>query len=146
MKISEFFERLEKTVLLRRFFKNGTLMQFVKYGISGCTSFVVEYSVFVGLTLLFPRISILIPNSIAMFTSFWVSFLLNKFWSFKSQGQFMKQLTKFVMLFFINLGVSSLMLYLMVSVGGMNKFIAKLITIGVIVCWNFIIYKKVIYK
>lgn len=146
MSITGVLEKLEKTALLRRYVKKGTLVQFVKYGISGCLSFVVEFSIYSGLTLLFPKITVLIPNSAAMFVSFWVSFLLNKYWSFKSPGSFMKQLTKFVILFFINLAASNLMLYFMVTVGGMNKYIAKLISIAVIVCWNFIIYKKVIYK
>ena len=77
--------------------------------------------------------------------TFWMSFLLNKFWTFKSRENFLPQLVKYGILFVFNLTVTSLLLSGLVSVG-VHAMLAKLIVMASVVCWNFLAYRFVIYK
>jgi len=80
------------------------------------------------------------------FVGFWISFLLNRFWTFKSKDNIGKQLSSYTLLFFFNLAFSTSFIYVFTNIIGVNKDISKLFTIGITSVWNFVIYKKVIYK
>jgi putative flippase GtrA len=119
--------------------------QFMRYIITGFSSAAIEF------TLLFilrdtAKLSILAANTIALSIVFWFNFLMNRFWSFKSTGDIKKQLVMYLILFLFNLAASDFMMYFMTDKLSIQYLIAKVIAIGVVVCWNFIIYRKVIYK
>lgn len=85
-------------------------------------------------------------NTIAMSCGFCLSFLLNRYWSFKSCDDYSRQLLLNGTLFLVNLAVSNFLIYLFTSITGLPYTISKLLVMGVIVMWNFIIYKKIIFR
>lgn len=127
------------------FLNKRTLLQFKRYLITGFLSAAVEYSVlfvltdFIGLWHIF-------SNTVAIAASFCFNFLMNKYWSFKSKQDIKKQLLQYGLLFAVNMCLSNIIIYLMSDVLNMYYLIPKLASTVIITFWNFIIYKKIIYK
>ena len=130
---------------IKNFVHSKVFFQLLKYLVSGLTAFIVEYATF-RLFLDVMDLQKFISNSIAMFIGFWFSFLLNRFWSFKSQEKLVKQLSLYGLLFFINLVLSNMLMYVFSDMLGMQPSIAKVVIMAMIVAWNFILYKKIIYR
>jgi putative flippase GtrA len=121
------------------------IRQASRYLITGFSSAAIEFALLYACKELL-GLSVLLSNSIALAIVFWFNFLVNRFWSFSSKGDIKKQLIMYGCLFAFNLFASDIIMYLLNSVAGLHYLIAKIFAIGVIVCWNFIIYRKVIYK
>jgi len=119
--------------------------QFIRYLIIGFSSFLLEYLLFFTLFKLL-KVNALISNSIAIFIVFWFNFLLNRYWSFESKEKLFKQLIMYLILFAFNITVSNLFIYEASIIINMSPLISKVLIMGAIVIWNFILYKKVIYK
>jgi putative flippase GtrA len=126
-------------------FSRQTIEQMRKYIITGVISFGSEYAIMYILTSFF-HIWHITSNTIAILIVFWVNFFLNKYWSFKSDKKLVKQLILYLLLFAFNLGASNVIMYCFTDIWGVSYLISKVISTGMIVSWNFIIYKKVIYK
>lgn len=165
-----------KSFILSHFNDPKTRKQFFRYAVTGFTSFAFEYTSFGLLLYLFKslklawytnlfdtvsRISLylfdthlteisyrsLVSNFLVFNVIFWLVFLMNRFWSFESKEPLGKQLLAFGILFIFNLTVGNIvLLYVLTNLFGIHPMLAKLVIMGVIVSWNFIIYKKVIYK
>ena len=138
-------EKLKKIKVLSPFLTPEFLGQIKRYLITGFSSAAIE------LTLLFvfrdvAKLSVLVSNSIALTIVFWFNFLMNRLWSFKSKANLKKQLAMYLVLFVFNLGASDLIMYLLTEKLSLQYLIAKVFAIGAVVCWNFVLYKKVIYK
>jgi len=127
------------------FFTPGALFQFIKYIASGLLSAAAEYSLLIILTE-YAGLWYLISNSIGYITGFWLSFLLNRFWSFKSRENFLKQLMLYSILFVINFILTNALMYLLTSYFGILYMVSKIFVMGAVVMWNFIIFKKIIYR
>ena len=147
-------EKLMKSRLLKDFMNTETLGQFIRYVIVGITGFILEYTLFLVLR---ERLGIreLLSNIIVYTVIFWFNFLLNKFWSFKARNNFKRQLLYYGILFFFNLIVGNILLfsgirYLLVLWFGEGSwpvlYLPKILIMFFIVSWNFVLYKKVIYK
>ncbi len=131
---------------LKRYFNtNLTVQQFLKYSITGCTSFVVEYAAFY-LIYHFIGLWYIWSNSIAMTLGFVTSFFMNRTWSFKSKANIYRQFVMYGTLFIINLFISNSLMYLFSDIIGIIPPISKIFSVMILTCWNFIIYKKVIFK
>lgn len=132
-------------LFLKDFFNFNTFIQFYRYVLVGFLSFVTETSL---LYLLTDHIKLwyIYSNSIAYIIVFWINFLLNRFWSFKSKQYLPAQLAMYLVLFVINLFASNGMLYLLTSIFNIYYLISKIFAVALVVSWNFIIYKKVIFR
>jgi putative flippase GtrA len=136
MKIPEF---------VSNFLKAKSAGEMIRYLITGLCSAAIEFSLlFVFKDLI--GLSVVASNSIALSTVFWFNFLMNRIWSFKSKMKLGKQLGMYLLLFLFNLGASDFIMYMLTDRLSMQYLVAKIFAIGAVVCWNFIIYKKVIYK
>ena len=138
-------EKLKKTRYLSKIATPEFVGQFSRYLITGFSSAAIE------LTLLFvlrdtAGLTVLAANSIALTIVFWFNFLMNRFWSFKSKADIKRQLVMYLVLFVFNLAASDLIMYLLTVKLSLQYLIAKVFAIGAVVCWNFILYRKVIYK
>lgn len=138
-------EKLRKTKYLSQFLTPESLGQITRYLITGFSSAAIE------LTLLFvfidiAKLSIIVSNSIALTIVFWFNFLMNRIWSFKSTANLKKQLAMYLILFVFNLGASDLIMYLLTTRLSLQYLLAKVFAIGAVVTWNFLLYKKVIYR
>ena len=138
-------EKLKKTRYLSKIATPEFVGQFSRYLITGFSSAAIE------LTLLFvlrdtAGLTVLMANSIALTIVFWFNFLMNRFWSFKSKANIKRQLVMYLVLFVFNLATSDLIMYLLTVKLSLQYLIAKVFAIGAVVCWNFVLYRKVIYK
>lgn len=147
-------ERLMKIPLLKDFMNPETLGQFIRYVIVGLSGFILEYTLFLVLRDML-KINELLSNIMVYSVIFWFNFLLNKFFSFRSRNNFKRQLFYYGILFVFNLVVGNILLfsgirYLLVLSFGEGSwpvlYLPKILIMFFIVSWNFVLYKKVIYK
>ncbi len=138
-------DKLAENKYLKEYLNPESLPQLKKYLISGISSFLVEYAIFYLFLNAFGFQKYL-SNGAGMFTGFWLSFLLNRYWSFKSKENFIKQLSLYGALFFINLAISTLLMYVFSNILGIVAELSKILIMGMIVLWNFVIFKKIIYR
>ena len=153
--------RLTTTVhaLLTRipFLKNRltpeTVGQFLRYLVVGFTSFGVEYALFVLFRHWLPIPELLVNIGVYSII-FWLNFLMNRQFAFRSTSNLFRQLLAYGFLFAFNLVVGNIVLFsairhgLVLLSGEGNwpvMYLPKILIMVFIVSWNFILYKKVIY-
>jgi len=88
----------------------------------------------------------IISNSIAYSVSFLFNFSLNRIWAFKSSANLKKQLFQYTILFLINFILSNIIMFSLTSYMLIPYMVSKVFATGAIVCWNFFIYRKIIYN
>lgn len=156
--MDKLYELLKKTPvagkMIQKFFTPEAFGQFVRYLITGVVSFTLEYTLFIvlrnALTLRELTVNVIVYTVI-----FWVNFLLNKFFSFRSHTNFKRQLCLYGFLFIFNLVVGNVLLFsgirrLLALACGEGSwpvlYLPKILIMFFIISWNFVLYKKVIYK
>lgn len=146
MKTSSLKDKLINNKFISDFLSASSIKQFKRYLITGFLSFGIEYALFYLIHKIL-MLEYLIANVIVYALVFWINFLLNRFWSFNSNKNFLRQLKLYFALFIFNLFAANILLmYLLTDIAGINSLISKIFVMGSIVSWNFILYKKVIYK
>lgn len=161
---------------LSKYVSMKTVSQFKKYFVTGLISFGIEYIVYVLLYSLFGKWkpdfyfafygffgdvylrmagipltedayrSAFVNIPIYIFV-FWFVFLMNRNWSFQSKQNVRRQLFYFLVLFLFNLFFANIYLLLFfTNVLFIHPLFAKILVVGLCVSWNFVIYKKFIYK
>lgn len=140
-------ENLKSKILniIYSFLSPENLGKFTRYAITGLIAFGVEYTTFYLLYHIF-GLWYVWSNSIAMTVAFSISFTLNRFWSFKSRENIFRQFIMYGTLFIINMIISNVVMLLLTDILGIKPLLSKLVAVGMIVCWNFVINKKVIFK
>lgn len=131
---------------LSTWLKTETAKQLIKYLITGFTAFGIEYSLYV---ILYKWVGLyyILASMIVYALVFWFSFFVNRIWSFKSTGDVKKQLIQYGLLFFFNLIVSNIFLMkFLTDVIGISALLSPFLKMACVVCWNFLIYKYIIYK
>jgi len=118
--------------------------QFIRYLLVGGTSFGLEYGLF--WLLFYFSTPLLLANTVAYLTIFGLNFMLNRLWTFQSQGNVQRQMLLYVLLVAFNLLASNVVIYLLVNQLLVPALIAKVMVMVMIVAWNFVLYKKVIYR
>ncbi len=119
---------------------------FVRYVIVGGIAFVVEY-LFYQLLYRFLGLDYSLASVIVYSIMFWLVFLLNRQWSFQSEGNFKGQLFKYFLLFlFNNLVANILLMQFLVEQLNISADLAPILKMLLVVIWNYYIYKYFIYK
>jgi putative flippase GtrA len=124
---------------------NKKLFQFIRYLLVGGFSFLLEYGLFYVLWQIF-SVHYLLANSIVYGSVSLINFLLNRTWTFNSSGQLKRQLFLYIALVVFNFFASNGLLYSLTGLLLIEPLISKVIVMCLLVSWNFVIYKKVIYK
>jgi len=152
--IDRIYQVLTRVPFLSKRLTRETVGQFLRYLVVGFTSFGVEYTLFV----LFRRwlsIPELLVNIGVYSVIFWLNFLMNRMFAFRSKSDFGKQILSYGFLFAFNLVAGNIVLFslirhLLVLWAGEGAwavlYLPKILIMFFIVSWNFILYKKVIYK
>jgi putative flippase GtrA len=123
------------------------------------------YISLLGFSIVMSHVVTLTSNTIAYSVVFVYNYTLQRKWAFKSTANLKKQMILYTLLFVFNLFVSNYIVVLFIklltnyifvstnyiineslSVNDLTPLIAKVLSIAVVVSWNFIIYKKVIFK
>lgn len=116
----------------------------IKFLVTGTTSAIVEYGVF--LTLVHIELSLLLANSISFSCGLFVSYSLNRVWVFRSNGQKKKEFVKYGFLALINLALSNGLIYVEVHFGHVYPALAKLVAMIAVAAWNYYIFPRLIFK
>ena len=121
----------------------------ILYGIVGLLTVGVDYGIFLFTfkLLYFP---IFIANALGLVCGFIVSFTGNRVFVFKANKQnthhsLLKQILLYGVLLSINTILSYGIIQLLIT-AGISPVIGKGVAIVAIAIWNFVIYKKIIFK
>lgn len=148
------YEKLKNIPFVYNRVSPKSIGQFLRYLIVGFTSFGIEYTLFI-LFRNWLSVSELLVNIGVYTVIFWLNFLLNRHFSFKSKSAFLPQILAYGVLFAFNLVVGNILLfsgirYLLVMITNEGSwevlYLPKILIMFFIVSWNFILYKKIIYK
>lgn len=119
----------------------------LRYLLVGGTAFVFEYAVFSFLYSLL-GVRLLVANSMSFIWGLVLSFTLQRAWAFK-KDKFDKTVRKQFLLFgglaLCNLLVINILLGYLTK-HGLDARIGKVVVMLVIVCWNFLLMNRLIFK
>jgi len=119
--------------------------EFTKYFIVGISGLVIDMATLILFKEVFgwwPVIAVAV-NQILLLS---YNFLLNKYWSFKNTEMPHKQLVRYLTLAVLNYCFSVIIMYIFNHGLGFDYRIVRLVTIAVMVSWNFFLYKYWVYK
>ena len=92
------------------------------------------------------KLHYLISAIIAFVAGLVVNYLLSRLWIFKSIFSLSKEFIIFAIIGIIGLGLNELLLYLFVDVIGLWYMAAKLISIALVLIWNFLARRRFAFK
>ncbi len=121
-----------------------TLFQAIKYLMVGGSSAVIELVLFQLLSAVF-AIPLAAANVTAVVVSTVFNFLVNRNVTFKSTSNPLRSLVLYLVLFAFNMTFSTMCISLLAA-QGVYPLAAKVFTMACIVLWNFVLYKKIIFK
>lgn len=123
--------------------KCETLKQTALYLLVGSSSALIELTLFYVLSNIFSA-SLALSNIVSMIAAMAFNFIANGTATFRSTSRLSRSAVLYLMLFCFNAVFSTAAINLLTSVG-LAALFAKIATMGCIVFWNFILYKKVIF-
>jgi putative flippase GtrA len=113
------------------------LYKFVKFGAVGMTGMAVDF----GITYLFKekvRVNKYMANTLGFFSAASSNFVLNRIWTFQSDDPAVTfQYLRFLVIAIVGVLFSNAIIYLLHERFKWNFYLAKLISIGVVLFWNF---------
>lgn len=125
----------------------------IRYLISGSTAAVLE---FLSFNLLFyvifgKNIGLLLVAQVCSYLiGFTTAFIMHNKFSFKTERKYVhskkKQLVGYAVVSLASLGLTSLILLILKNQLGVWPWLAKIITMGLQVLWNFFILNKIIFR
>ena len=127
--------------------KQGLLHQMVRYGLVGGVVVASDFAVFTLILLGFPGAH-LVANMAGKAAGAMVGFILHKRFTFswEQKDGAGRQALSYLAVFLANIASSSLLLWLLVDVAGLNAFIAKIFVDGVVIATSFIASRLWVYR
>jgi putative flippase GtrA len=123
--------------------------QLVKYGVTGVSAVATDYGTFSALYGL-AKAPLFVATTCSLFAGFIVSFLLNRAWVFDARkGRAHKRVELQVVLYVLLLAFNTGFTYLFIAWlrhAGVSAYVGKLFSIGIVMVWNYVAYKKVIFR
>lgn len=122
-------------------------VQVAKYIISGGTAAFAEFLILYVFTEFF-GIWYIYSVLIAFLFAFCVSFIMQKFWTFKDKNtnKTHKQAAFYLFISVVNLIVNVIAIYILVEVFELWYMLAQVLIAGVTAIYSFLIYKFIIFK
>lgn len=119
-------------------------VQGIRYILVGLSSAVIELILFQGLFTVIGW-GVAPSNITAVVCSTTFNFLMSRNWTFQGSSNALRSLLLYLLLFVFNATFTTFAIAFMVD-GGVPSLLAKLGTMGCVVLWNFVLYRKVIFK
>lgn len=121
--------------------------QFLKYLLVGGSAALLEYGVFLA-SLEVLTANVYLAHAFGFVLGLLFSFVLNKFYVFSGPQvqQAQRQFVLYAALALLNLLLGAVLLGLLIRYANLAPWLAKGMSMVAIALWNFIIYKKVIYR
>jgi putative flippase GtrA len=119
----------------------------IRYLISGGTAAATNLFIF-SISHLYFGLWYISASAAAFIVSFFVSFTLQKFWTFgdNSLDVVEHQVAKYLLVALLNLGANTLILYALVEHLRLHALLGQIITIGVVAVWSYFIYQHLIFR
>lgn len=120
---------------------------YVKFLIAGGTSTLTDLILlFIFHSIL--KMNVIVAATFAYVIAFFVSFYLQKFWTFRenSTHKIRLQMAAYFMLGAINVGLNAVAMHFLVNVMHIWYLLAQIIISAVIAILNFLVYKYFIFK
>lgn len=118
----------------------------IRFLLSGGSAAAAEYVVFIALQGALGFAWLVLSQSTSFACGFVVSFLMNRHWVFRSQGNWRGELARYGALAAINLVLGNLTMLLLVDHLRMHVLLAKLVVMGMIAAWNYLIFSRLVFK
>jgi putative flippase GtrA len=120
---------------------------YIKYVISGGTAASVDLILLYILTDIF-GIWYLLSACLAFVVAFFVSFYMQKFWTFRDNNRerIYQQMSLYLMVGVFNLGINAGGMYILVDKFHIMYILAQIIMGGIIAISSFLIYKFIIFS
>lgn len=125
---------------------DNTFIQFFRYCFVGGLAFLVDYG---SLYLLSDKFGLhyLLSASIAFIAGLVVNYLISTYWVF-SESKFQdkrKEFAIFAIIGLIGLGLTEGLMWLFTDLAGLHYMLSKLITAALVLLWNFIARKLILF-
>lgn len=130
---------------IKQLIKNKAIQkQFFKYLLVGGSTAIFELMLYTFLRRVI-CLELSLSNVIAVVIATVLNFIINKGWAFNTVSNLPRSVMLYLILFLLNTYFSTNAIILMVKLGVLD-IIAKLFTMCAITMWNFVIYRKVVFK
>ena len=125
---------------------NFELKKYFKFIASGGTSALTSLVLFYVFITFF-NMWYLLASGISFTLSIMVGFYLQKYITFKNSptGNSKKQMISFICFSLLNLLINLALMSLFVGILGLEKMLAKIITLSILACWNYFVYEKFVF-
>ena len=117
----------------------------ILYGIIGGFCAALDFGIYTALCY-WNVMPYLWANIISIHVGIFTSFALNRSLNFKVKDRLATRFLSFYAVGLTGLGISELMLYLLVTIGGLNEVFCKLLSIVVVALVQFILNKYITFK
>lgn len=121
-----------------------TFRQITSYLLVGGGTALLEVIIFQSLFLLTPM-GVAPANIIAVIVATACNFALNGTITFRQSSNLLRSALLYLLLFCVNTAFSTSVINLAVA-SSVPSLFAKLFTMGCIVIWNYVLYKKVVFR
>lgn len=135
--ISKIYSKL--TMLIKKF---RTL---IIYGIIGSASAALDFLIYTFL-LRFLFIHYIVSNCISVLAGISTSFILNRTYNFKVKDLTTKRFSLFLLVGICGMMISNFILFLCIDCMHINKILSKMLSIVLVVIFQFLINKNITFK
>jgi putative flippase GtrA len=126
-----------KFMIMNKLFWASSLKQFIKYGIVGIiNTFITLTTIFIFMKII--GANYVIANVVGYTLGFLNSFILNKIWTFGSEGRVRKEIILFFLVFIVSYAVQLLFLLLIKEQLGISAEMSQIIAMGFYTIINFL--------
>jgi putative flippase GtrA len=119
-------------------FDKVLLIKFIRFCLVGFSGMVIDF----GITWLLKekvRINKYIANSTGFTLAATSNYFLNRIWTFHSENkQIFTEYSLFIVISLAGLAINNFVIFLLNDKLKLNFYLSKLIAVGVVTCWNFI--------
>ena len=130
--------------MIHRFVKKQRVYEFIRFGITGGVSFIVDYSILVLLTDGFD-IFYLVSSGISFSVSVVINYIICVKWVFKeSKGRSIKSVISFFIISLIGLSLNQFLMWFSVEILLVTYKIAKIIAAALSMIWNYFMKRKAV--
>ncbi len=117
--------------------------QFSLYILSGGLAFVADYGTY--LLLLNVGMWYVTANLWANVVGFFATFFLHKFITFRTEGNPYNHFLRYCLMTVLSVAGQTVVLYALVEYGSISEELAKIASMGIVVLWNYLLYKFFVY-
>lgn len=126
---------------------NSLIKQLIRFGVVGGTAFLIDYGIMIFLTEVF-GFNYLVSSMISFCLSTIYNYIMSIKWVFyvSSERSHVKDLSTFVILSVIGLGINQLIMWLAVDKWGIYYMISKIVATAIVMVYNFVTRKMFLEK